>query len=330
MIWIVWFICYLLELAYLILNSIKLLLLVKFLVSYRDHPTQGLQNGLYLNQVLVGMFKNQEREKQKYSITKKKSKNGNTGVYLNVVIVGSENEVCLFATLCEEWALEVLMLGPQSKFNLAKKTTSQFVNLAININLSFLIMYVFLPSKSVRTLWSCTQVRMESYMGMGWLFVVCWHLLLFHFSFSHSLCHTHDSFALLHFKASFPFNTTYYYNAYECPVTNLKTTTWENGTDCCSWLGVTCHPISGHVTGLDLSCSGLYGEIHPNSTLFHLSHLQSLNLANNDFYPSPLSSLFCGFVSLTHLNLSNTYFRGEIPSQISHLSKLQSLDLSST
>ncbi|KAG5120597.1 hypothetical protein JHK84_038937 [Glycine max] len=163
---------------------------------------------------------------------------------------------------------------------------------------------------------------------MGWLFVVCWHLLLFHFSFSHSLCHTHDSFALLHFKASFPFNTTYYYNAYECPVTNLKTTTWENGTDCCSWLGVTCHPISGHVTGLDLSCSGLYGEIHPNSTLFHLSHLQSLNLANNDFYPSPLSSLFCGFVSLTHLNLSNTYFRGEIPSQISHLSKLQSLDLS--
>ncbi|KAH1211366.1 Receptor-like protein 9DC3 [Glycine max] len=169
---------------------------------------------------------------------------------------------------------------------------------------------------------------MESYMGMGWLFVVCWHLLLFHFSFSHSLCHTHDSFALLHFKASFPFNTTYYYNAYECPVTNLKTTTWENGTDCCSWLGVTCHPISGHVTGLDLSCSGLYGEIHPNSTLFHLSHLQSLNLANNDFYPSPLSSLFCGFVSLTHLNLSNTYFRGEIPSQISHLSKLQSLDLS--
>ncbi|RZB66950.1 Receptor-like protein 9DC3 isoform A [Glycine soja] len=135
-------------------------------------------------------------------------------------------------------------------------------------------------------------------------------------------------FALLHFKASFPFNTTYYYNAYECPVTNLKTTTWENGTDCCSWLGVTCHPISGHVTGLDLSCSGLYGEIHPNSTLFHLSHLQSLNLANNDFYPSPLSSLFCGFVSLTHLNLSNTYFRGEIPSQISHLSKLQSLDLS--
>lgn len=328
MIWIVWFICYLLELAYLILNSIKLLLLVKFLVSYRDHPTQGLQNGLYLNQVLVGMFKNQEREKQKYSITKKKSKNGNTGVYLNVVIVGSENEVCLFATLCEEWALEVLMLGPQSKFNLAKKTTSQFVNLAININLSFLIMYVFLPSKSVRTLWSCTQVRMESYMGMGWLFVVCWHLLLFHFSFSHSLCHTHDSFALLHFKASFPFNTTYYYNAYECPVTNLKTTTWENGTDCCSWLGVTCHPISGHVTGLDLSCSGLYGEIHPNSTLFHLSHLQSLNLANNDFYPSPLSSLFCGFVSLTHLNLSNTYFRGEIPSQISHLSKLQSLDLS--
>ena len=57
-------------------------------------------------------------------------------------------------------------------------------------------------------------------------------------------------------------------------------------------------------------------------------HLHSLNLAFNDFYDSQLSSLFGGFVSLTHLNLSNSEFIGDIPSQISHLSKLVSLDLS--
>ncbi|TKY53388.1 Receptor protein 12 [Spatholobus suberectus] len=152
---------------------------------------------------------------------------------------------------------------------------------------------------------------MESWMG--WL-VVCWHLLLFHFSSSHSLCHPHENFALLQFNASFSINTIYYddpsYYGYLCHDVYPKTATWENGTDCCSWLGVTCHPISGHVIGLDLTCSGLQGKIHPNSTLFCLSHLQSLNLAFNDFSNSQLSSLFGGFVSLKHLNLSDSTFKG--------------------
>ncbi|KAL1307356.1 hypothetical protein AAHE18_17G027100 [Arachis hypogaea] len=104
--------------------------------------------------------------------------------------------------------------------------------------------------------------------------------------------------------------------------------TWDNGTDCCSWMGVTCDSLSGHVIGLDLSCSALVGIIHPNTTLFHLTHLQTLNFAHNHIYNSQLSSQFGGFVSLTHLNLSYCQFKGDIPSQISHLSKLQSLDLS--
>ena len=102
----------------------------------------------------------------------------------------------------------------------------------------------------------------------------------------------------------------------------------RHGRDCCPWAGVSCHPISGHVTELDLSCSCLLGNIDPNSTLFHLSHLHSLNLAFNYLYPSHLSSLFGGFVSLTHLYLSNSYSEGDISSQISHLSKLVLLDLS--
>jgi len=158
-----------------------------------------------------------------------------------------------------------------------------------------------------------------------WLVLVCCHLLLFHFSISHSLCHSHDEIALLQFKTSLAYSYSYdpYYGNF-----NPKIASWENGTDCCSWIGVTCHPISGRVIGIDLSCSGLSGHILPNNTFFYLSHLQSLNLAFNFFLDFQLSSLFGGFVSLTRLNLSNSFFMGEIPSQISQLSKLESLDLS--
>jgi len=48
-------------------------------------------------------------------------------------------------------------------------------------------------------------------------------------------------------------------------------------------LGLGLLVISGHVIGLDLACSGLTGELHPNTSLFRLSHLQSLNLAFNYF-----------------------------------------------
>ncbi|XLR29850.1 hypothetical protein S83_057750, partial [Arachis hypogaea] len=56
------------------------------------------------------------------------------------------------------------------------------------------------------------------------------------------------------------------------------------------WDGVTCDTTSGHVIGLDLSCSMLEGQFHPNSTLFHLTHLQQLNLAFNYFSNSPIYS----------------------------------------
>ena len=161
---------------------------------------------------------------------------------------------------------------------------------------------------------------------MGWLLPV---LLLFHFSFSHSLCYPHDNLALLHFKASLTINIAYNDNyVYYCHQVNPSIETWENGTDCCSWSGVTCHPISGHVIALDLPCAGLRAQINANSTLFSLSHMQSLNLAFNDFSKSQIPSTIGELVSLTHLNLSSSNFLGEIPSQISHLSKLQSLDLS--
>jgi len=108
----------------------------------------------------------------------------------------------------------------------------------------------------------------------------------------------------------------------------LKTATWKNETDCCSWDGVTCDTITGHVIGLNLGCEGLQGIFNPNSTLFHLAYIQKLNLSNNDFSGSYFHSKFGGFLSLTHLDLSRSFLKGEIPTQISHLSKLQSLNLS--
>ncbi|KAL7250599.1 hypothetical protein ACSBR1_012596 [Camellia fascicularis] len=77
-----------------------------------------------------------------------------------------------------------------------------------------------------------------------------------------------------------------------------------------------------------LSCSQLQGTIQANSTLFHLRHLQSLNLGLNDFNLSRIPSEFGSFASLTHLNVFDTNFAGRIPSTTSHLSKLISLDLS--
>ncbi|GAU28280.1 hypothetical protein TSUD_256080 [Trifolium subterraneum] len=43
-----------------------------------------------------------------------------------------------------------------------------------------------------------------------------------------------------------------------CEYPNVAAT-WKNGTDCCSWNGVTCDTISGHVVGLNLGCEGIQG-----------------------------------------------------------------------
>ncbi|XP_057724874.1 receptor-like protein 33 [Arachis stenosperma] len=166
----------------------------------------------------------------------------------------------------------------------------------------------------------------------------CYTLLLLLFYTSSStclsvmpLCNHHDNSNLLQFKNSFAIKPSLY-NDWACSSSysnTNKTASWNNGTDCCEWDGVTCDTTSGHVIGLDLSCSMLEGEFHPNSTLFQLTHLQQLNLAFNNFSNSPIYPGIGNLVSLTHLNLSYSSFGSHIPSTISHLSKLLSLDLSS-
>ncbi|CAL5438643.1 unnamed protein product [Camellia sinensis] len=145
---------------------------------------------------------------------------------------------------------------------------------------------------------------------------------------THHLCPHDQRFALLQFKHMFTINSSAS-DSYWGDLASPKMLSWnESCTDCCSWEGVTCDGLTGHVIGLDLSCSQLYGSIHPNSSLFQLSHLQNLNLAFNHFNYSFIPSAFGHFANLTHLNLSDSSFSGSIPSEIRHLSKLVSLDVS--
>ncbi|KAL8538246.1 hypothetical protein ACS0TY_000283 [Phlomoides rotata] len=108
-----------------------------------------------------------------------------------------------------------------------------------------------------------------------------------------------------------------------------KTKYWKGSRDCCMWDGVTCDFFTGHVIALDLTDSFLMGKLKSNSSLFHLTHLRSLNLASNDFSGSTISSEFGRLNALTHLNLSFTNFGGEIPMEFYHLSNMLSLDLTS-
>ncbi|XP_022722189.1 receptor-like protein 12 [Durio zibethinus] len=103
-----------------------------------------------------------------------------------------------------------------------------------------------------------------------------------------------------------------------------KVELWDLNTDCCAWKGITCDAL-GHVIGIDLSYKNLSDSFQ---SIFNLHHLQLLNLAKNNFNTTLFQYEFDRLSNLTHLNLSNSCFHGQIPVGISHLTRLVSLDLS--
>lgn len=139
------------------------------------------------------------------------------------------------------------------------------------------------------------------------------------------LCHDHESCALLQFKQSFLIK----YFASDDPIAYPNVELWKlqgNSSDCRLWDGVECDEDTGHVIGLDLSISCLYGSINSGSTLFHLAHLQRLNLGDNFIFSQIPSKI--GLLSrLTYINLSNCVFSDQMPSEIIRLSNLASLNL---
>ncbi|XVF70827.1 hypothetical protein PTKIN_Ptkin11bG0193200 [Pterospermum kingtungense] len=173
--------------------------------------------------------------------------------------------------------------------------------------------------------------RLYQFLCIFFFFLLHFHPNLSSSSSLTHLCSHHEATALIQFKNSFTIHE--YASPYYCNIdagikSYPKTKLWKEGTDCCSWEGVSCDNQKGQVIGLDLSCSWLYGTIPSNSSLFHLPHLQKLNLAFNDFSSSTMSSKFGEFANLVYLNLSYSSFSGQVPSKLSHLSKLVSLDLS--
>ncbi|KAJ6750413.1 hypothetical protein OIU85_000992 [Salix viminalis] len=144
----------------------------------------------------------------------------------------------------------------------------------------------------------------------------------------HPLCHDEESHALMQFKRSLVINES----TSSDPSAYPKVASWKvdgESRDCCSWDGVECDRDSGHVIGLDLSSSFLYGSIDSNSTLFHLVQLRRLNLADNNFNNSEIPSEIRNLPRLFDLNLSMSLFSGQIPAEILDLSKLVSIDLGS-
>ncbi|XP_057517120.1 receptor-like protein 6 [Amaranthus tricolor] len=132
------------------------------------------------------------------------------------------------------------------------------------------------------------------------------------------LCNDQEKYALLHFKQSFSIDCGKSYPV----VAYSKLQMWpeldhvgnENRVDCCWWDGVICNNETGHVIGLDLSSSCLYGNFPLNSTIFGLDHLVELNLADNNFTYSQIPSEIA--------------FSGQIPAEMAKLSSLSYLDLS--
>ncbi|TYG71759.1 hypothetical protein ES288_D05G424100v1 [Gossypium darwinii] len=161
---------------------------------------------------------------------------------------------------------------------------------------------------------------------------LCLFLFFPHLYASFSSSGSHFCSSLIQFKNSFSITegASLYCDKIAGPKSYPKTNSWKEGTDCCSWDGVTCDHLNAHAIALDLSCSWLYGNFPSNTTLFLLPHLQKLNLAFNNFNLSKIPSELDRFTSLFYLNLYHTGFAGEVPSQFSHLSKLVSLDLSSS
>ena len=132
--------------------------------------------------------------------------------------------------------------------------------------------------------------------------------------------------------------------------TSLASWAAASDVDCCDWVGVLCHNVTGHILQLRLRSfppvedkftindedqldaqyeaywkSIFGGKI--NHSLLDLKHLIYLDLSGNNFGGTHIPKFLGSMGSLRYLNLSNAGFVGLIPHQLGNLSNLQYLNL---
>ncbi|XP_042014935.1 receptor-like protein 35 [Salvia splendens] len=138
-------------------------------------------------------------------------------------------------------------------------------------------------------------------------------------SYNHK-CLRHQEIMLLQLKDELIFDSS----------RSTKLARWNESGECCKWHGVECD-ASGYVVSLQLNDEAIYGGIGDSSSLFKFKYLQKLNLADNHFDSDtdPIPRGIGNLTYLTHLNLSYAGYGGQVPSEISSLTRLASLDISS-
>ncbi|XP_078153765.1 cuscuta receptor 1-like isoform X3 [Carex rostrata] len=139
-------------------------------------------------------------------------------------------------------------------------------------------------------------------------------------------CREEERLALLHINASIHF-----------PIHSLDGK-WE-GKECCRWERVTCHPITGHVTQLELGVYDdvdwsdyFHGGISLNASMFlPLRQLRSLSLSAHGIYNCTDGAgleTWSNLTKLEILDLSDNYLDGSIIYDLASVPSLRELDLS--
>ncbi|XP_051137612.1 receptor-like protein EIX1 [Andrographis paniculata] len=132
--------------------------------------------------------------------------------------------------------------------------------------------------------------------------------------------------ALLKFKASLVDPTN-------------RLSSWRD-LNCCTWEGVTCDQITGHVIELDLRGNVSFDDDMTKAifddrlvgksldpSLRELKYLNYLDLSRNKFQGSRIPEFLGSMTELQYLNLSGCFLDGVVPDHLGNLSKLRRLDL---
>ncbi|KAF2309739.1 hypothetical protein GH714_004890 [Hevea brasiliensis] len=170
---------------------------------------------------------------------------------------------------------------------------------------------------------------MSALLSISFLWISTISLGLYYGNFN-SGCSPSEREALLKFK-------------HELKDPSNRLSSWGGNDDCCTWSGVICHNLTGHVLEPHLRTLSFeeyypssrfdpfsdyifedYEEYYMKSTfggkispsLLNLKHLRYFDLSNNDFQGIQIPKFLGSMGSLRYLNLSGAGFGGMVPHEL--------------